>query len=395
MVTTQRAVLFATSLILLLLITSFAPLFQAEANERPAAVRIIGGIEAPPGPPGVVSIQDRSSAIYGGVAGHLCTGSLVAPRWVLTAAHCANVKSLKLDVIAKTRDLRFKRPTRRAVVARVIHPQYQPKKGNGYDVALLYLNRGIYLPGYLKISAEQVITGARVTAKGWGATRKSLPAKLRQLTMNSAADCLGQNAILLCASKPKTRATICSGDSGGPLFNNAGLLVGVSNFAGRDQYRCWHRDVRSGFARISYYYDWLLKKMSAKPTGFNQQRPARLFAKRRLPLMFSVYAFGAQRYQGATNELHAEIYSTKTIKWARIEASGPSGRFCTQMKYNIGIQGCWGHGWQRAASMVLADGGTSAVQWLTTAETCPRLVITLKVGRKVYKEPWSPCLPKL
>ena len=64
---------------------------------------------------------------------------------------------------------------------------------------------------------------------------------------------------ILCVD-PVTDDSICSGDSGGPLFatgrNNA-IQVGVVSF-GND---CQPDYIPDGFARVSYFKDWISKQV--------------------------------------------------------------------------------------------------------------------------------------
>jgi len=363
----------------------------SRAGTAQANIQILGGGPAPAGYPWVVSLQNRGQVVYGAAAAHFCTGSLIAPRWVLSAGHC--LIDSGIEIVAKTRDLRIAKPVRRTVIGRVVHPLYQGEESNLYDLALLYLNQGIFLSDYPKIDSEPLAPAEPVQTFGWGANRFGFPARLQTLKMLSRESCINNNALLVCAEKPNSRAVVCSGDSGGPLINAAGNLVGVTNFAGSEPLRCWDRRVSSGFARTSFYADWIKKSIAERPERIRPLSLARGFATLRLPVNFTVYASSSRQY-GGQPKFYAEIASTRTIDWARIIARNKDDRFCTYQPNNsIGSNGCWSgrppHG---VAPMIIGDGRRVAAQWMTADRPCPKLNIIIKVGKRIYIEPWDACL---
>jgi secreted trypsin-like serine protease len=266
--------------------TSFADQDNIDSSQQ-ASISILNGSQAKGYWPGVVSIQDRFSSTFGGYSGHMCTGTLISSRWVLTAAHCAADKSIRLDVLAKTNNLKAKNPTRRAVVARFIPSEYG-KKGSQYDLALLYLHAPIILKKYPEISSETVSPQQTVTALGWGAALKNFPAKLRQIFLSAQENCYGSQ-LLICAkpAKPKKWGAICSGDSGGPLYDLNKNLVGVSNFSGNSEFRCWHSNYPSGFARLSEFKEWINTQMSRKNIKTSRESPNKRFGRGKAGLFFS------------------------------------------------------------------------------------------------------------
>ncbi|MCA9572224.1 MAG: trypsin-like serine protease, partial [Myxococcales bacterium] len=86
---------------------------------------IVGGDPAPAGRwPQLVALEGQD--------GDLCTGTLVAPDWVLTAGHCQNMQTAHvgaLDYTANGETL--------AVVEQIVHPEPRAT----FDVSLLRLER--------------------------------------------------------------------------------------------------------------------------------------------------------------------------------------------------------------------------------------------------------------
>ena len=59
---------------------------------------------------------------------------------------------------------------------------------------------------------------------------------------------------ILCTD-PVSDGSVCSGDSGGPLIDDAtGSLVGVTSFG---DIGCEPNDLPDGFARVSFFADWI------------------------------------------------------------------------------------------------------------------------------------------
>lgn len=163
-----------------------------------------------------------------------CGASLIASRWVLTAAHCVDFVGSPADVsvVAARTHLDSTEGERRAVKAFYIHPDWNPNALSP-DVALIELRQPINGVAPIRLAGAGddgfEAPGTPLTVIGWGNTdmrtnKASFPDELREVVVPavSDADCTSVYksfliaATMLCAGEGGVDS--CQGDSGGPLF---------------------------------------------------------------------------------------------------------------------------------------------------------------------------------
>lgn len=175
--------------------------------------------------------------------GELCSGALVAPDLVLTAAHCVtDVAAYR--VVAVDRGFR---PVRLGVAGIALHPAFvpgtTPRTQPGIDLALLKLDRSLdagFRPFDLR-EAGRIGRGDGVELAGFGITgegRASTARTLRRTTLVSLGTLKVANDVIVVADAERlaetTGAGACRGDSGGPILRPTGAgyqLLGIVSWS--------------------------------------------------------------------------------------------------------------------------------------------------------------------
>ena len=190
---------------------------------------------------------------------YFCTGSLIAPEIVVTAAHCvADIKPESLGSIRVItgRTWLDRTSTGESLgVSRIVMAldsngrrlYRNPDRRLAWDVALIELaSPSSATPLTIAGASESAAwrPGRLVRTTGWGSTRAftgSTSNRLRIATQVVLPDGVCRRGLgrlyepktMICHGDPKGRSSSCSGDSGGPLVSPVGggwRLIGLTSF---------------------------------------------------------------------------------------------------------------------------------------------------------------------
>ena len=174
----------------------------------------------------VVAIQPVSPSCGQPPTEIQCTGTLVAPRIVVTAAHCLNdVDTAQLMAVTFAADVATATDADRV---RAIDARIDPTWTSGVDdVALLRLEQDAPVAPATLDLASPAKTSASVTVVGFGADGAGNTGK--RLSGTALVGTVRAGDFEITASPAMT----CNGDSGGPAFETEGSgeqIVGITSY---------------------------------------------------------------------------------------------------------------------------------------------------------------------
>ncbi|CAB3987219.1 chymotrypsinogen B-like [Paramuricea clavata] len=295
-----------------------------QSNPSGVQKRVVSGHTALPG-----AWPWQALLLYGYGRTFLCSGALIHPSWVLTAAHCIRNRgprgprsrlsprmyTIRLGDFDR---LRYEGREQTIRVERIFsHPDHDQPVNRNNDLALIKLKTPATLNKWvgtvcLPTAADYLHKNLRCYATGWGLTKATrrgytYSRKLQQAHIplvtkykcrlranryrywHSSVQQITQQ--MLCGGDDTTGASTCMGDSGGPYVcrNLQGywVLQGITSWGSRS---CRVSERYSVFSKVNMFTSWIEKVMNGTEgpeptTGSDGKSTITTTAKRRLAFM--------------------------------------------------------------------------------------------------------------
>jgi secreted trypsin-like serine protease len=217
----------------------------------------------------------RSIVTIVGSRGNFCTGALIAPRLVLTAAHCAQPGAV-YKIVEYGAD---RQPQLQDVKNVAIHPAFNMQAMTAHrataDVALLQLEAPPKGKSAAMLGVPQVpmVAGSRFTIAGIGVTIRGEGSSGGTVRVAGLVATGQPGTLQIRLVDPVGQGTreglgACTGDSGGPVFEDrqgAPAVVGVVSWSTGPNGSAGCGGL-TGVTPLTLYRDWILQ--TARQWGF-------------------------------------------------------------------------------------------------------------------------------
>jgi hypothetical protein len=170
----------------------------------PESTSIVNGAECSAANSSIVLLNIKDSS--GSQAGS-CTGTVIAPRAILTAAHCLQAPAASINVFLGT-------GPQQTTSTFAAHPSWRESNSTAYDVGVVLMPADIGRAAFPLLLSRDGRVGETAILAGWGKDAAGATSTLRA----GSATITSVSPLTLQTTYTTTAASVCQGDSGGPIL---------------------------------------------------------------------------------------------------------------------------------------------------------------------------------